>query len=307
VSDCRLRIAIAAIYFQGGEMKKFGFLLVSMLLVTVLAVGSVAGKKSSDPKTLKVALLPDEDASTIIKNNKPLKDYLEKNLDKKVELIVTTDYSSMIEAMRHGRIDLAYFGPLSHVMAKSKSDIEAFAAIIKKGQATYQGVVIGNAQAGIKTIADIRGKEMAYGDPASTSSHLIPKSILAAQGLKHDIDYKEHFLGAHDAVALTVQSGKAQAGGLSRPIFESLLEKGVIKADRVNVITYSKPFPQYPWTMRSDLAPELKAKIKEAFYSAKDNRVLKPFKAQGFAPMQDKDYDVVRDLAKILNLDLNKM
>ncbi|XAQ29440.1 PhnD/SsuA/transferrin family substrate-binding protein [Pseudomonas aeruginosa] len=41
----------------------------------------------------------------------------------KVQLIVTTDYSSMIEAMRFGRIDLAYFGPLSYVMAKS-SDIE---------------------------------------------------------------------------------------------------------------------------------------------------------------------------------------
>jgi phosphonate transport system substrate-binding protein len=59
--------------------------------------------------------------------------------------------------------------------------------------------------------------------------------------------------------------------------------------------------------MRSDLAPELKAKIRDAFYTAKDTNVLKPFKAQGFAPMQDKDYDVVRDLAKILNLDLNKM
>jgi phosphonate transport system substrate-binding protein len=104
-----------------------------------------------------------------------------------------------------------------------------------------------------------------------------------------------------------VQNGKAQAGGLSRPIFESLIEKGVIKADKVNVITYSKPFPQYPWTMRSDLAPELKDKIRAAFYTAKDQRVLKPFKAQSFAPMEDKDYDVVRDLAKILNLDLNKM
>jgi phosphonate transport system substrate-binding protein len=213
----------------------------------------------------------------------------------------------MIEAMRHGRIDLAYFGPLSYVMAKSKSDIEAFAAIVKKGSATYQGVVIGNAAAGVKTLADIKGKDMAYGDPASTSSHLIPKSILAAEGLKHGKDYKEHFLGAHDAVALTVQNGKAQAGGLSRPILESLIEKGVIKADKINVLTYSKPFPQYPWTMRSDLAPSLKTKIKEAFYTARDKSVLKPFKAQSFAPMEDKDYDVVRDLAKILNLDLSKM
>jgi phosphonate transport system substrate-binding protein len=271
-----------------------------------LTAGALA-RTDADPETLKVALLPDEDASTVIKNNKPLKDYLEGALHKKVELMVTTDYSSMIEAMRHGRIDLAYFGPLSYVMAKSKSDIEAFAAIVKKGSATYQAVVIGNTAAGVRTLADIKGKDMAYGDPASTSSHLIPKSILSAEGLIHSKDYKEHFLGSHDAVALTVQSGKAQAGGLSRPIFESLIEKGVIKADKVNVITYSKPFPQYPWTMRSNLDPTLKARIREAFYSAKDESVLKPFKAQRFAPMEDKDYDVVRDLAKILNLDLNKM
>jgi phosphonate transport system substrate-binding protein len=288
------------------KMKRVGSILVAIMLTMTLAMVALAGKEA-DPKTLKVALLPDENASTVIKNNKPLKDYLESVLGKEVKLIVTTDYSSMIEAMRHGRIDLAYFGPLSYVMAKSKSDIEAFAAIVKKGSATYQGVVIGNAAAGIRTLADIKGKDMAYGDPASTSSHLIPKSILAAQGLKHGEDYNEHFLGAHDAVALTVQNGKAQAGGLSRPIFEALVEKGVIKADKVNVITYSKPFPQYPWTMRSDLSPGLKSKIKTAFYDAKDKSVLKPFKAQSFAPMEDKDYDVVRDLAKILNLDLGKM
>jgi len=287
-------------------MRTFGFILVAMVVTMTLTTGAMAGKLA-DPETLKVALLPDEDASTVIKNNKPLQEYLENALGKNIELIVTTDYSSMIEAIRHGRIDLAYFGPLSYVMAESKSDIEAFAAIVKKGSATYQGVVIGNAAAGVKTLSDIKGQNMAYGDPASTSSHLIPKSILAAAGLTHGVDYKEHFLGAHDAVALTVQNGKAQAGGLSRPIFESLIEKGVIKADKVNVITYSKPFPQYPWTMRSDLAPELKDKIRAAFYTAKDQRVLKPFKAQSFAPMEDKDYDVVRDLAKILNLDLNKI
>jgi phosphonate transport system substrate-binding protein len=59
--------------------------------------------------------------------------------------------------------------------------------------------------------------------------------------------------------------------------------------------------------MRSDLSAELKTKIKQAFYKAEDQVVLKPFKAQRFAPMEDKDYDVVRDLAKVLNLDLNKM
>src|SRR5260370_1062484 len=75
----------------------------------------------ADPPTLRVALLPDENAGTVIKNNQKLKTYLEAQLGKNVELVVTTDYSSMIEAMRHGRLELAYFGPLSYVLAKQKS------------------------------------------------------------------------------------------------------------------------------------------------------------------------------------------
>ena len=39
----------------------------------------------------------------------------------------------------------------------------------------------------------------------------------------------------------------------------------------------------------------------------KDPTVLKPFKADGFVTITDKDYDVVRELAKILNLNLSKM
>jgi phosphonate transport system substrate-binding protein len=278
--------------------------------MVVLGLGVVhhAGAAGNpDPDTLKVALLPDENASTVIKNNEGLKTYLEAQLGKKIELVVTTDYSSMIEAMRHGRIDLAYFGPLSYVLARSKSDIEAFAAMKKKGSTTYQGVIIANTSSGINSLADIAGKDMAFGDTASTSSHLIPKSMLKEKGLEAKRDYREHFLGAHDAVAISVQNGKAQAGGLSKPIFESLVQRNIIDPAKVKVIAESKQYPEYPWSMRSDLAPALKEKIRNAFISLTDKDVLKAFKADGFGPMADKDYDVIRDLARILNLDLAKL
>lgn len=275
-------------------------------IATLAFAATIHAAPNPDPDTLKVALLPDENASTIIKNNKPLEAYLEKTLGKKIELIVTTDYSSMIEAMRHGRLDLAYFGPLSYVLARQKSEIEPFVALKSKGSTTYQSVVIGNVGAGINQIADIKGKNMAYGDKASTSSHLIPKSVLAEQGINVGADYKEHFVGSHDAVALAVQNGHAQAGGLSRPIFESLIERKMISLDKVKVLAYSKPFPQYPWTMRSNLKPELKEKIRSAFLSLNDPAVLKPFKAEGFDAITDQHYDVVRNLAPLLKIDLAK-
>ena len=284
-------------------MKKFisACCAVIFSLVTVMA-----NAVNPDPSTLKVALLPDENAATIIKKNRPLQEYLEKKLDRKVQLIVTTDYSSMIEAMRHGRLDLAYFGPLSYVLAKQKSEIEPFAAIRQKGKTTYQAVVIANTSAGIDRIEDIAGKDVAFGDKASTSSHLIPKSMLAEKKLYAGQNYREHFVGAHDAVAMSVQNGHAQAGGLSKPIFETLVSRGMIKPEKVKVIAESEPFPQYPWTMRSDLDPQLKQKIKSAFMEINDPAILKPFKAEGFGAVTDKDYDVVRNLGSLLKLDLSK-
>jgi phosphonate transport system substrate-binding protein len=280
-------------------MRKLITLMFSMVFAVSTSVALAAG--DPNPDELKVALLPDEDAATILKNNQGFKDYLEKALGKDVELVVTTDYSSMIEAMRFGRIDLAYFGPLSYVLAASKSDISAFAAKSRKGSATYQAVVITNADSGIEKIEDIKG-DVAYGDPASTSSHLIPKSMLADKGLIAGEDYEARFLGAHDAVAVAVQNGRAQAGGLSRPIFESLVDRGLIDANKVRVLEYSKPFPQYPWAMRNDLDKDLQERIKQAFYALSDETILKYFKADALAPITDADYDVVRDLKKTLNL-----
>ncbi|WP_438971214.1 phosphate/phosphite/phosphonate ABC transporter substrate-binding protein [Methylophaga sp.] len=283
-------------------IKKLAF-AASMLLTATTATFAA----DADPDMIKVALLPDENASEIIKRNQPLKDYLEDKLGKEIELIVTTDYSSMIEAMRFGRIDMAYFGPLSYVLAKTKSDIEPFAALVKDGKPTYRSVVIANAKTGVKSFADIEGKKMAFGDRASTSSHLIPKSILQEKGLQAKVNYNEHFLGSHDAVAVNVANGNADAGGLSEVIFNSLLSRGLIDEADINVIGYSKDYPQYPWAMRSDLNDGLKEKIKDAFIKLDDAEVLKSFKAEGFAAVTDADYDVIREMGALLKLDLAKM
>jgi phosphonate transport system substrate-binding protein len=282
--------------------------LYALALLLLPVVGGAAQADSvSDPAVLRVALLPDENAATVIKDNQGLKEYLEKRLEKKIELVVTTDYSSMIEAMRFGRLELAYFGPLSYLLARSKSEIEPFAALVSHGSTTYTSVVIANTESGINTVEDIKGKDVAFGDPASTSSHLVPRALLLDHGLDAERDYKPHYVGAHDAVAKAVENGNAQAGALSRPIYNSLVERKLINAERVKVIAETKPIPQYPWTVRSNLDPALKEKIKNAFYDLKDADILKKFKAQGFAPISDKDYDGLRDTAKILHLDLAKL
>jgi phosphonate transport system substrate-binding protein len=274
------------------------------LLAALLPASAAA--QGADPKTLRVALLPDENASTIIQNAQPLKVHLEKAVGRPVDLVVTTDYSSMIEAMRFGRIDVAYFGPLSYVLARSKAEIEAFAVGVSRGSPTYTSVVVVPADSTIRALADLRGRTVAYGDTASTSSHLVPRAMIQDAGLVAKDDYKTVYLGAHDAVARAVETGKVDAGALSKPIFESLLKSGKVDGAKVRVLAETKPIPNYPMALQAKLAPELKVRIRAAFLDIKDPALLKNFRAEAFAPTDDRAYDVLRDTAKVLNLDLAK-
>lgn len=288
-------------------MIRRSFLTAGVVFFCLMANQALA--QGRDPATLRVALLPDENAATLIQNAQPLKAYLERTLNKKIELIVTTDYSSMIEAMRFGRIEVAYFGPFSYVLAKSRApEIEPFAVGIERGAPTYNSVLIANATGGVKTLADIQGKPFAFGDQASTSSHLAPRAyLLKTAQLDGDKDYKPVFLGTHDAVARAVQAGQVPAGALSKPILDSLISKNVIDPAKIVQLALSEPIPNYPIVMQGNLTPALKQSLRDAFLNVKDKEVLKSFRVEGFVATDDKAYDVLRETAKILKLDIGKM
>lgn len=288
-------------------MKRRFFLGAAVAAGLGLASGAALADRS-DPEKLRVALLPDENASTIIQNAKPLKAYLESTLKKQIEIIVTTDYSSMIEAMRFGRIEVAYFGPFSYVLAKSKAtEIEPFAVGVEKGKPNYHSILIANAAGPVKKIEDIRGKPFAYGDQASTSSHLAPRTHLAKAGLIGDVDYKVVHLGKHDAVARAVAAGQVPAGALSEAIYRKLVAEKKIDEAKLNKLALTVAIPNYPMTMQGYLKPELKEKIRSAFLNLKDPTILKLFRVEALAPASDKDYDVLRDMATTLKLNLAKM
>lgn len=288
-------------------MSRRSFLSAGVVLMCMMANQSYA--QGRDPATLRVALLPDENAATLIQNAQPLKAYLERTLNKKIEIIVTTDYSSMIEAMRFGRIEVAYFGPFSYVLAKSRAPaIEPFAVGVERGAPTYNSVLIANAAGEVKALADIKGKPFAFGDQASTSSHLAPRAyLLKTAQLDGEKDYKPVFLGTHDAVARAVQAGQVPAGALSKPILDSLIAKKIIDPSKIVQIGLSDPIPNYPIVMQGNLTPALKESVRGAFLNMNDKEVLKSFRVEGFVATDDKSYDVLRDTATVLKLDLGKM
>lgn len=278
----------------------------TLLSMTLPLSVSAQGK---DPSRLRVALLPDENAATLIQNAQPLKQYLQESLGKDIEIIVTTDYSSMIEAMRFGRIEIAYFGPFSYVLAKSRApEIEPFAVGVERGSPTYRSVLIATKDGSVKELDDIRGESFGFGDQASTSSHLAPRAhLLKAAKLDGEKDYRPVHLGTHDAVARAVQTAQIPAGALSKPILDSLIQNGTVDGSKIIELDLSDPIPNYPMVMQADLNDDLKEAIRKAFLDMTDEDVLKSFRVEAFAPASDSDYDVLRETAAILELDIGAL
>jgi phosphonate transport system substrate-binding protein len=279
------------------------------LLATPLLLPALAHAQPHNPQRLRLALLPDENASTIIQSAQPLRAHLSQALGRDVQVVVTTDYSSMIEAMRFGRIEIAYFGPFSYVLAKSRAEgIEPFAVGVERGSPTYRSIIIAAADGPVRKLEDVRGHPMAFGDQASTSSHLVPRAtILRRAGLVGERDFRVVHVGTHDAVARTVHSGRAPAGALSEPIFQSLLARNIIQRERLVDVAFSDPIPNYPMVMQGDLAPDLKQAIRETFLNLRTPELLRNFRVEAFAATDDAAYNVLRETARILNLDLGRL
>ena len=259
----------------------------SAMSTTVLADGR--------PSKLVIGLLPGESAPTVIRLNEPLRAYLEKRLGIPVEMVVGANYAATGAALRFGRLDMAYLGPVTYILQGRKVKLEPIARPSHAGVGpSFKAVIIVPTDSPAQKLADLRGKEIAFGDPASTSGTWVPQYLLWDAGLAPGRDYVPHSLGAHDAVALAVQNGRVAAGGLSQPIYQRLISEGKLDAGKVRVLQESPPIPEYMWTLRNGLDPAFRKELRQALLEVNDPEALKVFRADAFVPAKDSDVDPVR-------------
>jgi phosphonate transport system substrate-binding protein len=264
------------------------------ILIALVTMG-VARADDARPERLRIGLLPGETSLTVMRLYEPLRRLIETKLGLPVELQVGNSYAATGEALRFGRLDIAYLGPVTYVLQREKAEIVTFATPRHpEVGAVFEAAIIVPADSPATTLKDLAGTDIAFGDPASTSGNWVPRYELLAAGLQAGRDYKAHYLGAHDAVALAVANKKAAAGGISRPVYERLLTERKIDSAKVRTLMVSRPIPEYAWTFRAGLDPAFRQRVAEAFYAIDDPAVLGLLKADRFVASTDADMEPVR-------------
>lgn len=294
--------------------KTLTFLLLTIFVATMFLAGCGAKEpaEKDEIKVLRVGAVPGEEIQKRKEQYQPFMDYLAKKLDMEVELFVANDYAGTVEAMRAGKIDLASYGPLSYVLAADIANAEAFAAGYTEEQGIYyKSFIIVHKDSDIHSIPDLKGKTFAFVDPASTGGHLIPRMAMVDNGIDPEVDLASVvYVGGHDACAAAVQNKNVDAAAIVKHMYERAIAQGILVEEDVRIIDVSEPFPGGPWAWRKDLPQDLKDKIKDAILNIpeEDFENLKDFmeKNTHFEPVQDSDWDSLREAVKLINLDLSK-
>ncbi|HEX9443470.1 MAG TPA: phosphate/phosphite/phosphonate ABC transporter substrate-binding protein [Candidatus Binatia bacterium] len=288
-----------------------------LLLGFALALGS-CGRPGGNAPVLRVGFVPSENVQQVAQNAQPIVDILHKELGMEIEPFVATDYTGVVEALRAKKLDIAFLSPASYVLAKNEANIQVALKSHRKGSAAYYAAIITRSDSGIRTLQDLRNKTFAFGDPLSTTGHIIPRKMFLENGIDPAKDFKNViYSGGHDATVLAVLHRKVDAGatfanftdGKDAAWIQYL--KNPEDQRQIRAIAYSEAIPADNLVYRGDLDPALAKKITDTFLAlgrdpAGQKMLRDLYQIDGFVPASDGDYESVRAAFKIAGINLKE-
>ncbi len=277
-------------------------------LRTLLACAMVLSATLAQAQAVfKVTAIPDESPTELARKAAPLVKYLEKTLGMKVEFTPVTDYAASVEALANKQVDLAWYGGFTFVQANVRSGGKAIPLVQREEDEKFRSVFI-TSDTSIKTLADLKGKNVSFGSQSSTSGHLMPRSFLLQNNIDPDKDFKRvAYSGAHDATIAAVAAGKVEAGALNISVWEKFVADGKVDTTKVKVFYTTPGFYDYNWTVHADMPVAMREKLTKAFLAldrntAEGKEILDLQRATRFIPTKTDNYKGIETAARSAGL-----
>lgn len=227
----------------------------------------------------------------------PLAHYLAEVLQSDVRVRVGRNYREHMLAIGEDRIDVAYLGPATYVTMQQRFGPKPLLARLERnGRPVLTGAIVVRGDSPVQSLADLRGKAFAFGDPASTMSSLVPKAVLLEAGIGlDDLAWSQAFPG-HTNVAMAVLSGQVDAGAVKTEVADEFSSHGL------RVLQDLPPISEHLFVTRADLPVELVERLRSTLLGLGDThrgrQILRDIHrdATGLVPVHETDYDNLRSL-----------
>lgn len=283
--------------------------LVSVLLL-LLALGASHGTVGAADAPLVLALTPSRDPTALQEAGDAFAKTLTRLSGVPIRAQVASDYAGVVEALRSRRVDLAFVHPVGYVLANREAGCLILVRDIWQGKTAYTARFYVRKGSGIERLEDLRGKTIAFVDPASSSGYIYPMVMLIQRGLVRDRDPKTFFkealfAGTHEAALQSVVHGRVDATASFDKAPELHLKDPAL-IGRLAVVGETPEIPEAGICARPGLPADPLARIKRALLSIKGPEhaaVLKQiYNIDGFVEASDRDYEPVREAMKLMGL-----
>lgn len=281
---------------HGNSTRLFVVLVVLSLVLVPLMSTRPAAAQSGD--SLRIGVIPALTTGQTREGIEKLREHLTAELGRPVQIQVLSDYAAVVEGLGFGHVDMAYLGPRTFVIANHLYGAQAIVTQLIDGSPFYHSYFIVPHDSPLESIDELRGRNVAFADPSSTSGSLIPKLELINRGIDPNRDIRALHTGAHDATALAVLNKHVDAGAIDSAYFHLLIRQGQIREDGYRVIWQSEPLFQYPWVVPADMDSQLIEDIRAAFLKIEDQVIMDAFGASGFTIATNEDYEIIRQAAE---------
>lgn len=280
-----------------------------LALGLMVALGLTADASGAEaPKQLVMAVTPSNIPTELFKASQAFAAELGKKLGLPIKVYMPTDYLGVVEALRNKTADMAFVHPAGYVFSSREAKAQIIAVDVWHGKTSYTSRFFVRKDSNFKRLEDLRGKNIAFVDPGSTSGYVYPMVMLIKKGLVKDRDPKTFFkeamfAGTHEAALLALLNGSVDAVAS----FDLAPQQYLKDKERIEKLTYvaeTEPIPEAGMCVREGLDPALVKKLHDALmaFNAPEYRpVLKDFYGiDGFAPAKDSDYNPVREAIDLL-------
>lgn len=251
---------------------------------------------------VKIGVLPRLAPSELTKMFTPLANKISKEIGQPVELVIPKDFDTFMQMLKAGKFDYAYANPNVYVEARSSlgDKVEPLAIAVETGTGkSFTGCFLVKKGSTIKKITDLKGKKIIFVDEKSAGGYLSQIFSLKKSGLaKKDVTILS-FANKHTNVALAVQNGVADAGGIRTADFAKI--KVQVKIPDVEILTETEAIPNWPFfslpNAKKDVTDKIKAAVLSISPKSAGSAILKDAKLDGFLPTSDADFNTMRQLS----------
>jgi phosphonate transport system substrate-binding protein len=226
-------------------------------------------RRLRDPRVLIFAYTPVEDPAVYARVWDDFIAHLSTITGRQVRFFPVQSNAAQIEAMRAGRLHIAGFNTGSTPLAVNCAGFVPFTMMARADDSYgYEMEIVVRSDSGIASLADLRGRTIAFTQPTSNSGYKAPTLLLAREaGLREGADYRTAFSGKHDNSVLGIVNRDYDAAAIANSVLRRMIARGAVQAEQLVTIYRSETFPTTSYGHAHDLAPELAARIREAFFS----------------------------------------